>query len=174
MGCSWQPSPALITLASIQVATRCGAPAAGWRTTIASMPIASMVCTVSRRLSPFFTDDDDTENVITSHERRLAAVSNERRVRVRVLVEERHHDLAAQRRDLRDVALGDLDGTTPTGRAAPRGRSRSRSAIDKQVLHAGSSSSSSPELDAVGSPSSVSARRTRTSSPSLVGRFLPT
>ena len=46
------------------------------------MPIASIVCTVSRRLSPFFTDELDTVNAITSHERRFAAVSNESRVRV--------------------------------------------------------------------------------------------
>ena len=49
---------------------------------MASMPIASMVCTVSRRLSPFFTDDCETLKVMTSQERRLAAVSKLRRVRV--------------------------------------------------------------------------------------------
>jgi hypothetical protein len=41
-----------------------------------------MVCTVSSRLSPFFTDDCATLNVITSHERRFAAVSKLSRVRV--------------------------------------------------------------------------------------------
>ena len=82
MGCSWRPSPALTTAASIQPATRCGAPAELWRTTIASMPIASIVFTVSSRLSPFFTDDEPTVNDMVSAERRLAAVSNERRVRV--------------------------------------------------------------------------------------------
>ena len=46
------------------------------------MPIASMVCTVSRRLSPFFTDDCETLKVMTSQERRLAAVSKLSRVRV--------------------------------------------------------------------------------------------
>ena len=61
---------------------RCGAPAARWRTTIASMPIASIVCTVSRRLSPFFTDELPTENAIVSADSRLAAVSKESRVRV--------------------------------------------------------------------------------------------
>jgi len=70
------------TLADVQPATRCGAPDAAWRTTIASIPIASIVCTVSSRLSPFFTDDVPTENVIVSAPRRLAAVSNDRRVRV--------------------------------------------------------------------------------------------
>ncbi len=49
---------------------------------MASIPIASMVFTVSRRLSPFFTDDEPTANDIVSAERRFAAVSNERRVRV--------------------------------------------------------------------------------------------
>ena len=71
-----------MTDASIQSTTRWGAPAAGWRTTIASMPMAAMVCTVSRRLSPFFTDDCATLKVMTSQERRLAAVSKLRRVRV--------------------------------------------------------------------------------------------
>ncbi len=61
---------------------RFGAPALPWRTTIASMPIASIVCTVSRRLSPFVTDDDPTVKVIVSADRRFAAVSNESRVRV--------------------------------------------------------------------------------------------
>ncbi len=46
------------------------------------MPIASIVCTVSRRLSPFLTDELAAVNVIMSADRRFAAVSNERRVRV--------------------------------------------------------------------------------------------
>ncbi len=82
MGCACRPSPALITDASIQSTMRWGAPAAGWRTTMASMPMAAMVCTVSRRLSPFLTDDCATLKVMTSQERRLAAVSKLRRVRV--------------------------------------------------------------------------------------------
>ncbi len=49
---------------------------------MASTPIASMVMTVSRRLSPLFTEDDPTVNVIVSADRRFAAVSNDRRVRV--------------------------------------------------------------------------------------------
>ena len=82
VGCSWRPSPPLTTLACDQAATRCAAPAAACRTTIASTPIASIVWTVSRRLSPFFTEDDETENVMVSAESRLAAVSNDSRVRV--------------------------------------------------------------------------------------------
>ncbi len=46
------------------------------------MPIASIVCTVSRRLSPFCTDELPTEKLMTSHDRRFAAVSKEMRVRV--------------------------------------------------------------------------------------------
>ena len=82
VGCPWRPSPALTTAASIHPAMRCGTPAAECRTTIASMPIASMVLTVSSRDSPFFTDDPPTVKVIVSALKRLAAVSNERRVRV--------------------------------------------------------------------------------------------
>ena len=52
------------------------------RTTMASTPNELMVSTVSRRDSPFFTDDDATEKVIVSAERRLAAVSKLSRVRV--------------------------------------------------------------------------------------------
>ena len=82
VGCSWRPSPALITDALVHCAMRCGAPAAPWRTTIASTPIASIVCTVSSRLSPFFTDEVDTAKFIVSADSRFAAVSNDSRVRV--------------------------------------------------------------------------------------------
>jgi hypothetical protein len=69
-------------LASIQLATRVGAPAERCRTTTRSTPIAAMVCTVSRRLSPLRTDEVAALKLITSHESRLAAVSKEIRVRV--------------------------------------------------------------------------------------------
>ena len=59
-----------------------GTPADPWRTTTASMPMARCVSTVSRRLSPFFTLDEPTLKVIVSAESRLAAVSNQSRVRV--------------------------------------------------------------------------------------------
>ena len=59
-----------------------GTPAEPWRTTIASTPIASIVSTVSRNDSPLFTDDVPTLKFIVSAESRLAAVSNESRVRV--------------------------------------------------------------------------------------------
>jgi hypothetical protein len=44
--------------------------------------LASMVSTVSRRHSPFLTDDDATEKFMTSADSRRAAVSNDSRVRV--------------------------------------------------------------------------------------------
>ena len=49
---------------------------------MASIPIDSIVRTVSSRLSPFFTDDEPAVNVMVSAPSRLAAVSNDRRVRV--------------------------------------------------------------------------------------------
>ena len=50
--------------------------------TNASTPIASSVSTVSRNDSPFCTEEPATVRVIVSAESRLAAVSNESRVRV--------------------------------------------------------------------------------------------
>lgn len=84
VGCSWVPSPAFTTPAEIQplVASVCGAPEPGCRTTTASAPIASRVCAVSFRLSPLETLDPFAAKLITSAERRLAAASNEMRVRV--------------------------------------------------------------------------------------------
>ena len=46
------------------------------------MPMASIVVTVSRNDSPFFTDELETEKFMVSADRRRAAVSNESRVRV--------------------------------------------------------------------------------------------
>ena len=82
MGCSCQPSPALTTLTSTHWAICHGTPAEPWRTTMASTPMAQIVSTVSRRLSPLLTLDVPTENVIVSADSRLAAVSNDSRVRV--------------------------------------------------------------------------------------------
>ena len=49
---------------------------------MASTPMASIVSTVSRSDSPFFTDEVLTLNVMVSADKRLAAVSNDSRVRV--------------------------------------------------------------------------------------------
>jgi hypothetical protein len=59
-----------------------GAPEDECRITMASAPIASSVSAVSFRLSPFDTDEPPVEKLMTSAERRLAASSNEMRVRV--------------------------------------------------------------------------------------------
>ena len=50
--------------------------------TKASTPIAAMVSIVSRRLSPLLRLDCEAANVIVSADRRFAAVSKLRRVRV--------------------------------------------------------------------------------------------
>ena len=49
---------------------------------MASMPMASMVCTVSRTDSPLLTDDERTVKFSVSAESCLAAASNDSRVRV--------------------------------------------------------------------------------------------
>ena len=69
-------------LAVVQRLTCHGTPLDLWRITNASTPIAATVSIVSRRLSPLFTLDVPTVNVITSADSRFAAVSNESRVRV--------------------------------------------------------------------------------------------
>ncbi len=69
-------------LAVVQRLTCHGTPLDAWRMTKASTPIAATVSIVSRRLSPLLTLESLTVNVITSAERRLAAVSNESRVLV--------------------------------------------------------------------------------------------
>src|ERR1700682_4562703 len=82
VGCSCAPSPALITLAFTARATSLGAPAAGWRSTSASAPMASRLRTVSSSDSPLVTLDASFWQVRTSAPRARAATSNEPRVRV--------------------------------------------------------------------------------------------
>ncbi len=84
VGCSCVPSPALTTAPSIQpdVASRCGAPLDPWRITTASAPMACRVSAVSFRLSPFDTLEPLAEKLMTSADSRLAATSNDTRVRV--------------------------------------------------------------------------------------------
>src|ERR1700689_2829005 len=71
-----------MTLASTHRATWAGAPADGCRMMKASTPMAATVSTVSRSDSPFLSDDEATAKERTSADKRLAAVSNENRVRV--------------------------------------------------------------------------------------------
>jgi hypothetical protein len=72
----------LITEQPTHEATCQGTPAEEWRTTRASTPMASTVRQVSRRDSPFFTEEEDRAKFMVSADRRLAAISNDRRVRV--------------------------------------------------------------------------------------------
>ncbi len=58
-----------------------------------SIPIASMVSTVSRRDSPFFREEDPAAKERTSADMRLAAVSND----MRVLVESSKNRVATVR-----------------------------------------------------------------------------
>ncbi len=84
VGCACLPSPALITAASIhpESASCCGAPEDAWRITTASALMAMSVCAVSLSDSPLDTEEPLAEKLITSALSRLAAVSNEIRVRV--------------------------------------------------------------------------------------------
>ncbi len=82
VGCWWAPSPPLRTGCSIHSAMRHGAPVDWCRTTMASVPIALMVSTVSLRLSPFLSEEVPGENDIVSALRALAAFSNDIFVRV--------------------------------------------------------------------------------------------
>ncbi len=94
MGCWCHPSPALITEQwSTHPATRAGTPEEPWRMITASIPMASMVSTVSRRDSPLLSDDEPAANESTSADIRLAAVSND----IRVLVESSKKSVATVR-----------------------------------------------------------------------------
>ncbi len=82
VGCSWAPSPALMTGAASASAMRFGTPDTLWRTITASGSIASSVIAVSRMLSALVRLDDDGEKLTTSAESRLPAISKLVRVRV--------------------------------------------------------------------------------------------
>src|SRR3954467_15957366 len=84
VGCAWRPSPALMTCSCSFTwrAMRNGAPEALWRTTKMSACIAERFATVSSSDSPLEVDDTDTLRLMTSAERRLAAISKVVRVRV--------------------------------------------------------------------------------------------
>ena len=82
VGCSCLPSPALTIAAAHQLDTSAAAPAQGVRMTIASGLCALSVSTVSFSDSPFSTLDPLAAKFTTSADRRLAASSNELRVRV--------------------------------------------------------------------------------------------
>src|SRR5688572_13272217 len=84
VGCAWRPSPALITCSCgfTWRAIRNGAPENSWRTTKMSACMAERLATVSRSDSPLVADDTVMFRLMTSAERRLAAISKVVRVRV--------------------------------------------------------------------------------------------
>ena len=82
VGCSCLPSPALTIAAGHHFETSSAAPAHGVRKTIASGLWALRVSTVSFKHSPFSTLDPLAAKLTTSADSRLAASSNELRVRV--------------------------------------------------------------------------------------------
>src|SRR5918996_2151264 len=84
VGCAWRPSPALITCSCgfTWRAIRKGAPENSWRTTKMSACIAERLATVSSSDSPLVWDETLMFRLMTSADRRLAAISNVVRVRV--------------------------------------------------------------------------------------------
>src|SRR5215470_568605 len=84
VGCAWRPSPALITCSCGLTwrAIRNGAPEDAWRTTKMSACIAERLATVSSSDSPLVCEETAMLRLITSADRRLAAISKVVRVRV--------------------------------------------------------------------------------------------
>src|SRR5690349_10890246 len=84
VGCAWRPSPALTTCSCglTWLAMRNGAPEEAWRTTKMSACIAERLATVSSSDSPLVCEDTAMFRLITSADRRFAAISKVVRVRV--------------------------------------------------------------------------------------------
>ena len=82
VGCSWAPSPAFTTEALMCFATISAAPAWPWRMTTMSGCMASRFAAVSSSVSPLTVDDVEPEMLTASADSRLAAISNDVRVRV--------------------------------------------------------------------------------------------
>src|SRR5882672_4816203 len=84
VGCAWRPSPAFTTCSCGLTwrAIRNGAPDEAWRTTKMSACIAERLATVSSSDSPLVAEEMAMLRLMTSAERRLAAISKVVRVRV--------------------------------------------------------------------------------------------
>ena len=82
VGCSWLPSPALMTAQLTFSDNSLTAPLSGWRTTRTSGCMAFSVIAVSISVSPFLIAESATDMLMTSALSRLPASSNEVRVRV--------------------------------------------------------------------------------------------
>src|SRR5208282_5722370 len=109
-------------------AMRCGAPLCPWRTMNMSAFIAARLSTVSSSVSPLAVDDTPMFRLITSAERRLAAISNV--VRVRVLYSKKRLKTVLPRSN--GTFLTSRSATDTNGTAVSRMRS---------IIPAGSSSS---------------------------------
>ena len=177
MGCSCQPSPALTMAADVHRAICQGTPAERWRTTTASIPMASSVSTVSRRLSPLLTLEDEAEKVMVSAESRFAAVSNESRVRVE---SSKKSDRTVRPRSAGTLGTGRRQTSTMWSvRSSTSTRSSSESSsIERRWRRSviWRSSRSGPRVAGPGasSPITTPSGLTRTCSSWRVGRFLPT
>src|SRR6266496_1286888 len=84
VGCAWRPSPALITCTceATWFAIRWAAPLEECRTTNMSAYIAERLSTVSSRVSPLIEDETAIFRLMTSADKRFAAISKVVRVRV--------------------------------------------------------------------------------------------
>src|SRR6185436_13919805 len=84
VGCAWRPSPALTTCSCGLTwrAMRKGAPDEACRTTKMSACMAERFATVSSRDSPLVAEDTAMFRLMTSADKRLAAISKVVRVRV--------------------------------------------------------------------------------------------
>src|SRR6266852_3002064 len=84
VGCAWRPSPALITCTcgATWLAIKWAAPLEECRTTNMSAYIAERLSTVSSRVAPLVEDDTAIFRLMTSADRRFAAISKVVRVRV--------------------------------------------------------------------------------------------
>src|SRR5438034_1154208 len=84
VGCAWRPSPAFTTCSCGLTwrAMRNGAPEEAWRTTKMSACIAERFATVSSSDSPLLAEETAMFRLMTSAERRFAAISKVVRVRV--------------------------------------------------------------------------------------------
>src|SRR5712691_252464 len=84
VGCAWRPSPALITCTcgATWFAIKWAAPLEECRTTNISAYIAERLSTVSSSVSPLVEDDTPIFRLMTSADKRFAAISKVVRVRV--------------------------------------------------------------------------------------------
>ena len=124
VGCSWLPSPALMTAQLTFSDSSCTAPLSGARTTSTSGCMAFRVIAVSIRVSPFLIDDQATSMLIDVRAQPLAR-QFERGAGARRGLEEQIDDRPAGQQVGGLVGrLIDRDVALPPGRAGRRCRPR--------------------------------------------------